>query len=178
MRKFLFIFLIILVSVSCKSTKKVHSKQHTNTRTKQQQHKKRRAKKDTKTSYTISDKIIQNANYYKGTKYQFGGTTKKGMDCSGLIYIAYKKEHILLPRVSRDMANQGKTIALRQVQKGDLLFFKTGKRNRINHVGMVTKIVNNEVFFIHASSSNGVIISSMHSNYYKKTFVKAKRVLE
>ena len=100
------------------------------------------------------------------------------MDCSGLIYVAYKKENILLPRVSRDMATKGKSISLNKAKKGDLLFFKTGKRNRINHVGLVTKIVNGEIFFIHASSSRGVVVSSMNSKYYKNAFVLAKRIIK
>ena len=46
--------------------------------------------------FTKADKIVSHAKKYTGTKYQFGGVTKKGMDCSGLIFVAYKKENILL----------------------------------------------------------------------------------
>ena len=157
MKKILFIFLIAVTTKSCSSTKQVVAINN---------------------KHLKADKIIQNANSFLGTKYKYGGTTKKGMDCSGLIYTSFKQEHITLPRISRDMAMQGKTIPLKQVKKGDLLFFITGKKKRISHVGLVTKIVNKEVFFIHTSSKRGVITSSMNEKYYKARFVKAKRVLE
>ena len=123
------------------------------------------------------DKIIRVANSFTGTRYKFGGTTKKGMDCSGLVFTAFKSQKITLPRVSRDMALQGITVPKQRLRKGDLVFFSTGRKYRINHVGLVTKIVNNEVFFIHASSSRGVVTSSLNEKYYKSRFVKAKRIL-
>lgn len=156
MKKLIFIVLIALSVFSCKSSKQVVAK---------------------KITHSKIDKVIYNTNTYKGTKYKFGGTTKKGMDCSGLIYTAFKKENILLPRVSRDMANSGKNIHLNKVKKGDLLFFITGRKNRINHVGLVTKIKNNEIFFIHSSTKRGVIISSLKEPYYKKRFTKVRRII-
>jgi len=123
------------------------------------------------------DKIIENANTYIGTKYKYGGIDKKGIDCSGLIYNVYYEEKVKLPRISRDIALKGKTVHLKNVRKGDLLFFITGNKNRINHVGMVTNIIRNEIFFIHASSSRGVVISSMSESYYKNKFKIAKRIL-
>ena len=156
MKKYFYFFLLVFSIFSCTSTKQVVKINN--------QHLK-------------ATKIVNNANKFLGTKYKFGGTTRKGMDCSGLVYTAFKQENILLPRVSRDMAMQGKTISLNQVKKGDLLFFITGKKNRISHVGLVTNIKNNEIFFIHASSKRGVIISSLNEKYYKTRFVKAKRIL-
>ena len=177
MKKLILILIIALISVSCKSTKNIRSKrQHTYSK-KTAKQTKQATTKSSETNNTAFN-IIKNANYYKGTKYKYGGTTKQGMDCSGLIYVAYKKENILLPRVSRDMATKGKSISLNKAKKGDLLFFKTSKRNRINHVGLVTKIVNGEIFFIHASSSRGVVVSSMNSKYYKNAFVLAKRIIK
>ena len=101
----------------------------------------------------------------------------RGMDCSGLVYTSFKKENIALPRTSRAMAMQGRTTPLNKVKKGDLLFFSTGKKNRINHVGIVTKVKNNQILFIHTSTKRGVVISSMQEKYYKNKFVIAKRIL-
>lgn len=129
------------------------------------------------TKHLKIDKIIHIANSFKGTKYKYGGTTNKGMDCSGLIYTSFKKEGILIPRVSKDIALLGVSVSLQKIRKGDLVFFFTGKKNRINHVGLVTKVVSNEVYFIHASTSRGVIISSLSEKYYKARFIKAKRIL-
>ena len=162
MKKTLFIFSLLLLITSCKSKHNIATLNR---------------KTSSNSKITKSDKIVRNAKQYLGTKYQFGGVSTKGIDCSGLVYVAYKKEHVLLPRVSRQMALQGKTIPLNKVKKGDLLFFSTGKKNRINHVGMVTKVKNNQVLFIHASTKRGVVISSMQEKYYKNKFVKAKRIL-
>ena len=109
-----------------------------------------------------SETIVRYAKTFEGTQYKFGGTTKRGMDCSGLVYVSYQKEHIVLPRISRDMAKKGKRISLGDTNKGDLLFFKTNKnKNTINHVGLVVETKIGEIFFIHSTSSKGVIITSL-----------------
>lgn len=125
-----------------------------------------------------SDAIVKYAKTFNGTKYKFGGTTKKGMDCSGLVYISYQKEGITMPRVSRDMASKGKKVSLSKTNKGDLLFFKTNKnKNTINHVGLVVENKKGEIFFIHATSSLGVIVSSLEERYWKNVFVEVRRVI-
>lgn len=125
-----------------------------------------------------ADKIVVNALKYKGVKYKFGGTTKRGMDCSGVIYVAFGEENFQLPRVSRDMAKRGKKISLNKTQKGDLLFFQTNKsRRRINHVGLVVSNIKGQIRFIHATTSKGVIVSNLSQKYWKKAFVKATKVL-
>ena len=130
------------------------------------------------TSSSKTERIIKKAQSFTGTRYKFGGTTHKGMDCSGLIYIAYQKENIVLPRVSRDMAKRGKEVKAKEVKKGDLLFFKTNKsRNRINHVGLVTQAKNGEIYFIHSTTSKGVITSNLNEKYWNQAYTMARRVL-
>jgi cell wall-associated NlpC family hydrolase len=125
------------------------------------------------------DKIIANALRFEGVKYKYGGTTKKGVDCSGIIFVAFNKENIALPRVSIDMAKRGRKISLSMVRKGDLLFFKTNKTSRnINHVGLVTSLKKGQIRFIHATSSKGVIVSVLSQKYWKNTFVKAVKILQ
>lgn len=124
----------------------------------------------------IANHVVENAYHYIGTPYQYGGTTSSGMDCSGLVINAYGESGIQMPRVSRDQANVGKKIQLRNVRRGDLIFFSTSGRG-INHVGIVDKVENGEIFFVHSSSSKGVIVSSMNLPYWKDRFVKATRVL-
>lgn len=125
-----------------------------------------------------ADNIINTALTFSGVRYKYGGTTKKGMDCSGLLYVSFGAHDVSLPRVSSVMANEGKRIRLRDVVKGDLLFFKTSRRGRkINHVGMVVRVENDEIKFIHASSSRGVIVSSLREGFWNSAFVKATRVL-
>ncbi|MGB7395039.1 MAG: C40 family peptidase [Pricia sp.] len=127
---------------------------------------------------TKADDIIGTALQFSGVRYKYGGTTKRGMDCSGLLYIAFGENNIKLPRVSYHMAEEGRRIRLGEVTKGDLLFFRTSKgAKRINHVGMVVAVENNEVKFIHSSSSRGVIVSSLREGYWNSAFVRATRVL-
>jgi cell wall-associated NlpC family hydrolase len=125
-----------------------------------------------------SERVVNHATSFIGTRYKYGGTTKKGMDCSGLVYTSFMKESIPLPRISRDMARSGSRISLKEVDKGDLVFFKTGKnRGDINHVGLVVGTDNNEILFIHSTTSKGVIISSMNETYWRNSFVEVRRVI-
>lgn len=122
--------------------------------------------------------ITATALKFKGTNYKFGGTTEKGMDCSGLVYTSFLEENIELPRSSRDMSLKGERLSIEEVNVGDLLFFETNKNRKvINHVGLVVEIQPGHILFIHSSSSRGVIISSLADNYWFDHFVMARRVI-
>ncbi|MFD2726930.1 C40 family peptidase [Hyunsoonleella rubra] len=135
-------------------------------------------KKEEKT-VSKSSQIIDYSKQFLGVRYKWGGTTTSGMDCSGLVHESFKAHQIYLPRISRDMAKKGKSIRLKETLKGDLLFFKTGKsrRNAINHVGLVVNIRDNAIYFIHATTKKGVIISSLNEDYWKSAFTEVRRVL-
>ncbi|MFN6945053.1 MAG: C40 family peptidase [Cytophagaceae bacterium] len=162
---FSFITLLALALVSCKSSKKTSSTYSP-------------AKPRTQVD-SRADKVISTARYYTGTKYKFGGTTKAGMDCSGLTSTAFRAVNIELPRTSAAQSTQGKTIKLSDVQAGDLVFFsfKNGS-GKVSHVGIVTEVKGKDnVQFIHASTKAGVIEENLYAPYYKSVFVKAVRVL-
>ncbi|WP_199271539.1 C40 family peptidase [Cellulophaga sp. L1A9] len=126
----------------------------------------------------IAESVISSALEYTGTRYKYGGTTKKGMDCSGLLYVAFGDQDISIPRTSYVIAEEGKDIRIKDVDKGDLLFFKTSKRSKkINHVGLVVSVDNDGIKFIHATTSRGVIVSSLKEGYWNYAFVKATRIL-
>jgi len=164
MQKLLLLAILSLFLSSCGSSKSASAK---------------KTNKTEKTSKNIqANKIVSYAKTFKGTRYKFGGTTKKGMDCSGLVYVAFGKEEIKLPRISRDMAKTGKPISLSQSTEGDLVFFRTSKSKKsINHVGLVVDSRKGEILFIHSTTSKGVIISSMDESYWKSAFVEARRVM-
>ena len=128
-------------------------------------------------SYNKIEAIVKNAQSYLGTQYRTGGTTKKGMDCSGLVYTAFTNNGVSLHRTSYDMSKQGRPINTNKVQKGDLLFFKTSKSGRsINHVGVVSKVKQGDIYFIHSTTSKGVIESTLATKYWTKSFKFAKRI--
>jgi len=131
---------------------------------------------DENTSYLVRQ-LINSASENLGVGYRGGGTTKDGFDCSGLIYSTFKKFDITLPRSSHEMATVGTKIDLKSAQKGDLIFFINRGQRRINHVGMVVEVTDEEVKFIHSSTQSGVIISSTKEPYYNRTFVQLNRVL-
>lgn len=123
-----------------------------------------------------ADFIISTASQNLGTPYRSGGTSTNGFDCSGLVCTSFEKANVKLPRSSHEMAKVGIKIHKSKAQKGDLIFFRT-RGSRISHVGLITEITENDIKFIHSSTSSGVIISSVNEEYYKKRFVQINRVL-
>ncbi|TBN02699.1 NlpC/P60 family protein [Hyunsoonleella flava] len=179
MKKYILYIFLLVGLANCKSSKRtkvVTKKSRVET---QDAKVASRTKSNTTELTSTSTQIVDYSKQFLGTRYKWGGTTKRGMDCSGLVHESFKAHQIYLPRISRDMAKKGNKIKLKQTLKGDLLFFKTGKsrRNAINHVGLVVEIKNNNIYFIHATTSKGVIISSINDAYWKSAFVEVRRVL-
>jgi lipoprotein Spr len=109
---------------------------------------------------------------WQGVPYKYGGSTKTGVDCSAFTQDALVSLHQLsLPRTTEYQASKGIKIPLADAKKGDLVFFKTSVK--VRHVGVY--IGHRE--FIHASTSKGVIISSLDNPYWKKAFWQVRRVL-
>ena len=128
------------------------------------------------TSYIVKQ-LINEASEELGANYRSGGITPEGYDCSGLMYATFRKFDITLPRSSVDMAKIGKKLDNDDIQKGDLIFFRTNGKHVINHVGMVLEVNSDEIKFIHSSTQKGVIISSTKEAYYGRNFAQANRIL-
>ena len=177
MKKIYFILIIIVSLGSCKSA------QNKSQRNKRASNKTAKVvtKKPESSSKSISktaEAIIREAKSYKGTIYKYGGNSKRGIDCSGLIYNAFGENGIVMPRTTRDLSNTGNWIDIKKIQEGDLVFFATKKNSRkVNHVGIVTEVNRGEISFIHASSSRGVMISKISERYWYLAYVQARRYL-
>ncbi len=117
--------------------------------------------------FTVAEKWL-------GVPYRYGGNTKKGCDCSGFVSQVYKAVYgKSLERNSAAIRDKNcSQIRRSQLRTGDLVFFKTGSSRKINHVGIYLK----DNKFIHASSSKGVIVSSLEEKYYIRTYVCSGRV--
>lgn len=110
-----------------------------------------------------------------GVPYRYGGTSKRGTDCSGLTYSIYKKVyHKKLQRSSEDQRTEDcRKVTKRNLKEGDLVFFHNGKKKRkASHVGIYLK----EGKFIHASSSQGVIVSALDEPYYSRCWMQGGRI--
>jgi cell wall-associated NlpC family hydrolase len=128
----------------------------------------------------LADKLINSASKNIGIRYKIGGTTNSGYDCSGLVYSTFDLYEIKLPRTSLEQSKTGVVIDRNtgKAKKGDLIFFKTNNSSKINHVGIVIEVIDDEIKFIHTSISKGVRISSTKEAYYQKRFAQLNRVLQ
>lgn len=123
--------------------------------------------------------VIRTGRSYIGTPYKWGGNTKAGIDCSGLIYNAYKTIGVNLPRTAKEQSKTGKKRGWEGLREGDLVYFKFKKKgSKWYHSGMITYVGDDKILFVHASSSRGVVESNLLSDYYKKNVKSFRRVIK
>ncbi|HEX9151694.1 MAG TPA: C40 family peptidase [Flavobacterium sp.] len=165
MKHLISLLLILILFASCKSTSVIIPSKKTEVNTDRTKH--------------LIEQLIYSASENIGVKYKSGGTTKAGFDCSGLIYSVFNSYNIQLPRSSFEQSKLGLIIDRDRdnIKKGDLIFFRTNRKSQINHVGMVVEVSDDDVKFIHSSSSRGVIISSTKEPYYQNCFAQINRIL-
>ena len=178
MKSYLILILVSIFMLSCGSSRKVVERKSTKkTVVKQAGLKTIESKYSGNISSTVK-KILKDAEKFLGTPYKYGGNTSSGLDCSGLVCSVYLDNDKKLPRRSSDQALEGKKIDDNEIKPGDLLFFATSGGSKVSHVGIVHTINSDgEITFIHASTSKGVIISSLNEKYWNKAYLFARRVL-
>lgn len=131
---------------------------------------------------------------YQGTRYRLGGTTKKGMDCSGFNLMVFKSVDITLPRTAEEQFGEGRSVDQDALQFGDIVFFNTKRfagspmaclaaqwcptadlpwAYGITHTGIYV----GKGRFAHASPSRGVSYARLEDDYWRERYIGARRVL-
>ncbi|MEN8141463.1 MAG: NlpC/P60 family protein [Thermodesulfobacteriota bacterium] len=110
---------------------------------------------------------------WQGVPYRYGGLSKKGIDCSGLVHLIYRDTfHIKLPRSTKDQVGKGRSISRAELTPGDLVFFKIPGKGR--HVGIYL----DKNRFLHASTTKGVLTSRLDNPYWQENYWQSRRVLK
>ena len=156
---------VLLLTTSCATTQK----QPTPTILKSEHH--QSAKSHFK-DYEIEQRLREEYGRWKGTRHRLGGNDRHGIDCSGFVKAVYANLfNIHLPRTTQIQAKQGRPIASKELQAGDLVFFKPPSYPR--HVGISLS----QSEFVHASKNKGVTISKIDAHYWGKYYWTARRIL-
>lgn len=119
------------------------------------------------------DEVMFKFIEYINTPYLWGGTSKRGIDCSAFIQtVFYQALGIQLPRTSLEQSSVGEAVDKADLKFGDLVFFDTMRKGRVTHVGMYL----GNGFFAHSGSKTGVAVASLDDEFYTRTYLKARRV--
>jgi len=120
---------------------------------------------------SIHSQLQQAHHEWRGTPHVLGGSGIRGVDCSSFTQIVFREYFGMeLPRNTREQLSEGRGIRRNQISPGDLIFFRTSRRDL--HVGIAMK--NGD--FLHAASSTGVAISNLQENYWAGKYLGARRV--
>ncbi|MCE7933313.1 MAG: NlpC/P60 family protein [Chlorobi bacterium CHB2] len=124
-------------------------------------------------TYNGADKqtLMETLVDWLGTRYLFGGVTRTGIDCSAFTGMMYRSLNYKLPRTAAMQWGVGLPVDRTDLQFGDLVFFNTRSAVYVSHVGMYL----GNGMFAHASSRNGVTVSSLEADYYNSHYIGARR---
>jgi cell wall-associated NlpC family hydrolase len=121
------------------------------------------------------DEVMYKVIEYLNTPYLWGGTSKRGIDCSAFVQsVMYQALGVSIPRTSLEQSGVGVDVSTEELKFGDLLFFDTMNKGRVTHVAIYLQ----DGYFVHSGSKTGVAVADLNSDFYSRTFLKAKRVIE
>lgn len=123
-------------------------------------------------NWDVKSRLLEHYAHWKGTRYQFGGITSLGIDCSAFVQTLFKEKfRKKLPRTTLEQRKLGQMITKKQLAPGDLIFFTMSENER--HVGVY--LGNGQ--FMHASSSQGVTISHLNTPYWEQRYNQSRRII-
>ncbi len=135
--------------------------------------KKRKAKAK---EFKLRQDMVDFGKKYLGVPYKYAGKKPStGFDCSGLTCYIYQHFGLKLSPASRYQANDGKKIALKKAQPGDLIIFGTG--GKVNHVAMVVEVKPDGIYVLHSTNRGVVIDNILESKYWKPRILYARKVI-
>ncbi len=124
---------------------------------------------------SVLSKLYERYERWQGTPYQLGGVSKQGVDCSGFVMVAFDETFgIQLPRTTASQAQLNEMVSKQNLKAGDLVFFKISGQGKLYHVGIYLE----NGHFLHASTSQGVIISDMTNTYWQDNYWKSVRIIK
>ncbi|MBE8364787.1 C40 family peptidase [Leptospira borgpetersenii] len=127
-----------------------------------------------------SSNLLSVVKEWLGTPYYWGGTSKKGVDCSGFTFSSLTDKRIgvpvkIVPRLGREQAKLGSGVSHSSLRAGDLIFFSASpNQSKITHVGLVIS----EKEFAHASSTRGVVIDKISMKWWLDRYVTSRRLFQ
>ncbi|KAA9006521.1 NlpC/P60 family protein [Paenibacillus spiritus] len=127
---------------------------------------------------STGQKVVNLGKTFLGTPYKFGAATSttRYFDCSSFTKYIFKKYGVTLPRTSADQAKAGRAVSKSNLKAGDLVFFSSGSRANGRNVTHVAVYMGSGKI-LHTYGSPGVTVSNLNSGNWKKTYLKARRVL-
>jgi len=129
---------------------------------------------ETEAVQITGEDLVQKAESFLGAPYRYGGTTEKGVDCSGLVYSVFRDFGIALPRTTTRQSEFGTAVTPDQLEIGDLVFFRTTAGPHPTHVGIYA----GKGRFIHASTTARRVKSArLDSKYFRRRYGGARRAL-
>ena len=124
---------------------------------------------------TVLDRLYQHHELWRGTPYQLGGMSRQGIDCSGFVQLTFAEQFgVQLPRTTGAQSKLKPNIKRHDLRAGDLVFFKIPKQRKLFHVGIYLE----DGRFLHASTSQGVVVSTLTTDYWQDNYWQSIRVLD
>jgi cell wall-associated NlpC family hydrolase len=132
-------------------------------------------KTDFANTKAVRKKLLREYSQWKQTPYRYGGQSKKGIDCSAFVQTTFKQQFgLILPRTTKQQVKAGRYVPMSKLKPGDVVFFNIG-------LGVFDSGHHNGIYlgnhhFMHASSSEGVTISSLKNDFWRRHYWTARRI--